>query len=220
MNRNRSHRNRTDGDRSWQEEDSIPNRGERLYPIGCAGLALEGPGSMQRAGLARRQPSVRRHKEFGQGAAAALRYLVAPWLAPVRTRYEVGNRPLMRLLDWLTAKTWVLAFMDDLATWFRQGSPGSRILAGSVTASAVAALLTVQLAALYHLQSITWQPVFGGHGLMILVAASFVLGATLVPPILGHVLPVLLRLYVLANLGAFAALLGYGVWLLCSGVRS
>ena len=52
----------------------------------------------------------------------------------------------------------------------------------------------------YRLQSITLQPVFAGHGVMVLVAAGFLVGATILPAVLGRVLAVLLRLYVLLNL--------------------
>lgn len=83
-------------------------------------------------------------------------------------------------------------------------------------AALLATLLSLDSAPLYRLQSITLQPVFDGHGVTVLVAAGFLIGVTILPVLLGRVLAVLLRLYVLLNLCTIAALLGYGIWLLCS----
>jgi hypothetical protein len=143
-------------------------------------------------------------------------FLAAPWVAPVRHRYETGNRWLMRALEWVTAKTWPLAVLDDMCSWFEEGSAGSRMFLGSAAAAVMAALLSLHWTALYGLQAVTLLPVFGGHGMSALVAASFLLGATILPTVLGHVLGVLLRFYVLVNLCSMAALVGYGGWLLYS----
>jgi hypothetical protein len=143
-------------------------------------------------------------------------FFAAPWVAPVRHRYETGNRWLMRALEWVTAKTWPLAVLDDMCSWFEEGSAGSRMFLGSAAAAVMAALLSLHWTALYGLQAVTLLPVFGGHGMPALVAASFLLGATILPTVLGHVLGVLLRFYVLVNLCSMAALVAYGGWLLYS----
>ncbi len=145
-----------------------------------------------------------------------LQYYAAPWIAPVHHRYETGNRQLMGLLERVTAKTWPLAFLDEQCRWLEEGSAGSRTLLGCVVAALLATLLSLDWAPLYRLQSITLQPVFDGHGVAVLVAAAFLIGFTILPVLLGRVLAVLLRLYVLLNLCTIAALLGYGIWLLCS----
>jgi len=212
------------GLRSWQDSMADLNE-DGLYLIGRSGLALEGVGST-RSLPPRRQPvgsrihSVQQPRRTRARTASLLSYLVAPWLAPVHHRYQTGNRPLMRLLEWVTAKTWPLAFLDEQCRWFEEGSAGSRIFVGSLAAGAALALLTLPWAALYKLQSITWQPVFAGHGVPILVAASFLIGITILPAVLGHVLGTLLRLYVLINVCTVAALIGYVVWLLYSAARS
>lgn len=201
--------------------DSGWNRGreQELYSIPRAGLALETALSTRRAEFPRRAPRPQsRHAAFGDGAASVFGYYVAPWLAPVRRRYQTGNRPVIRLLDWITAKTWPLAILDEQCRWLEEGSAASRITLGCAVAAVLATLLSFGWAP-YRLQSITWLPVFAGHGMAVLVAASFLVGATLLPAVLGRVLPVLLRLYVLLNLCAVAVLLGYGIWLLCAPLR-
>ncbi len=125
----------------------------------------------------------------------------------------------MRLLEWVTAKTWPLAFVDEQCRWLEEGSASSRVLLGSVVAALLATLLSLDWAPMHGLQSIALQPVFAGHGVMVLAAAAFLVGATILPAVLGPVLAVLLRLYVLLNLAIVAALLGYGLWLLFSSAK-
>jgi hypothetical protein len=175
---------------------------------------------MPSAALPRRNLSVQRQpRKFGHGVVSILRYIAAPWMAPISHRYETGNRHLMRLVEWVTARTWPLAGLDEICRWFEKGSIVSRILAGSAVAAAMATMLALQWQPLYGLQSIALLPVFAGHGAVVLMAASFVVGAILLTAILGHLLPVLLRLYVLANLCTIAVLLGYGIKLLCSWAK-
>ena len=125
----------------------------------------------------------------------------------------------MRLLEWVTAKTWPLAFVDEQCRWLEEGSASSRMLLGSVVAALLATLLSLDWAPLHRFQSMALQPVFDGHGVMVLAAAGFLVGFTILPALLGPVLAVLLRLYVLLNLGIVAALLGYGIWLLFSPAK-
>jgi len=182
-------------------------------------LALEYPGSSQRATLLRLEPGVP-PRSAQSGAAAALQYFAAPWMAPVRPRCRTANRPLIFLLDWLTARIWPLAVLDDIAAWLQEGSAAGRMLLGSVAAALLFALSSLQWAPLDRLQSLTLlPPIFAAHSLIVLLAASFLIGAVILPALVGHLLPVLLRLYILANLCAFAALLGYGIWLLYSSFK-
>jgi hypothetical protein len=141
-------------------------------------------------------------------------FLAAPWMAPVQRRYRSGNQWLIRVLEWMTAKTWPLAVLDDMCMWFEEGSAASRMFVGCAAAATMAALLSMHL--VYGLKGMTLLPVFGGHGVLALVVASFVAGATLLPVVLGHLLGVVLRFYVLVNLCTMAALVGYGSWLLYS----
>jgi hypothetical protein len=190
------------------------------YPLGRVGLALDGAGSMPSAALPRRRPSVeRRPRTAGHGAVSVLRYIAAPWMAPISHRYETSNRHLMRLVEWVTGRTWPLAGLDEICRWFQKGSIVSRLLAGSAVASAIALLLSLPWQSLYGLQAMALLPLFAGHGVLVLLAASFLIGAMVLPVLLGHVLPMLLRLYVLVNLGTIAALLGYGIWLLYSSTK-
>jgi hypothetical protein len=122
----------------------------------------------------------------------------------------------MRALEAVTAKTWPLAMVDEMCGWLEEGSAASRVFAGSAAAATMAALLTLHWTQLTWLQSTTLLRVFGGHGVLALVAASFVVGATVLPMVVGQVLGVLLRFYVLVNLCALTALVGYGGWLLYS----
>ena len=201
--------------------DSGWNRGreQELYPIPRAGLALEAALSARRVEFPRREPRRQpRRGEVSDGAASVLHYYVTPWLAPVQRRYQTGNRLLIRLLDWITAKTWALAFLDEQCRWLEEGSAASRITLGCAVAALLATLLSLGWAP-HRLQSVAELPVFAGHGVLVLVATSFLVGAMLLPAVLGRVLPVLLRLYVLLNLCAAVALLGYGIWLLCAPLR-
>lgn len=194
----------------WRESVWNRSRQDVMRPMGRSGLALEG------AGLASSERSGRRQEGSGDDSTLVLRCLAALWMGPVRHRYGSGNRWLMRALEWVTAKTWPLAVLDDMCTWFEDSSGASRMVVGSAAAAVMAALLTVHSTALYGLQALTLLPVLGGHGVLALVVASFVVGATLLPAVLGHVLGVLLRFYVLVNLCTMAALLGYGGCLLYS----
>jgi hypothetical protein len=179
--------------------------------MGRGGLALES------AGFASEERSAAlRSARPEAGAESGLKFLRAPWMRPVRHRYSSGNQWLIHILEWMTAKTWPLAVLDDMCLWFEDGSVASRMAVGCAAAATMAALLTVHWAALYGLQAMALLPAFGGQGLLVLVAASFVTGATLLPVVLGHVLGVLLRFYVLLNLCTMAALVGYGGWLLYS----
>lgn len=189
--------------RGWR--DSVWNQSRDKRPMGRGALAL-GATNQPRSGL--------RAQAGGMGSVLSLS--AAPGAKPVRPRYESGNRWLMRALEWVTAKTWPLAVLDDMCMWFEQGSLASRMFVGCAAAAVMMVLLSMQSAALYGLQAITLLPVFGGHGALVLVAASFATGATLLPVVLGHVLGVLLRFYVLLNLCTMAALVGYGSWLLYS----
>lgn len=202
------------GSLGWRDSTWNRSREKQGYPARRGGLALEAAGSTRL-----REAGARPQREsFGQGAASALQFYAAPWIAPVRRRYQTGNRPVMRLLEWITAKTWPLAFLDEQCRWLEEGSAASRITLGCTVAALLATLLSFGWAP-YRLQAITWLPLFAGHGMAVLVAASFLVGAILLPAILGRVLPVLLRLYVLLNVCAAVALLGYGIWLLCSPLR-
>jgi hypothetical protein len=165
---------------------------------------------------ARLASGARQREESGEGAASVLRFFAAPWIAPVRHRYRSGSQWLMGALEWVTAKTWPLAALDDMCEWFEQGSGASRMFVGGWTAAVLTVLLTVHATALLGLQALMLLPVFGGHGMLALVAASFVVGATVLPAVLGLAIGVLLRFYVLANLCVLAALVGYGGWLLYS----
>ena len=200
---------RSEGRTGWR--DSAWNRQPAgACAVGRSALTLEG-------GLARGARSeLRGDEETAEGSASVLRFLAAPRLAPVRHRYTTGNRWLMRTLEWVTAKTWALAVLDDMCTWFEDGSVASRMGVGCAAAATMAVLLTVHAAALYGLQALILLPVFAGHGMLALVTASFLLGVTVLPAVLGHVLGVLLRFYVLLNLCTLAAVLGYGGWLLYS----
>ena len=191
--------------RGWR--DSVWNQSRNKRPMGRNVLALGATNPPQR-GL--------RPQGEGTGVGSVLSFYAAPWARPVRHRYETGNRWLMRALEWVTAKTWPLAVLDDMCMWFEQGSLASRMFVGCWAAAVIAVLLSLHAAALYGLQAMTLLPVFGGHGTLALVAASFALGATVLPAVLGHVIGVLLRFYVLLNLCTMAALVGYGSWLLVS----
>jgi hypothetical protein len=203
-------------ERQERWRDSAWNRARPvdLRPMGRSALALGSAGFASADG---RVPRLGAKPEGG--AASGLGFLAAPWTAPARRRYRSGNQWLIRILEWMTAKTWPLAVLDDMCTWFEDSSAASRMAVGCAAAATMAALLTVHWAALYGLQSMALLPVFGGHGVLIVVAASFVAGATLLPVVLGHVLGVLLRFYVLLNLCTMAALVGYGGWLLYSYVK-
>lgn len=196
--------NRSQSGAGWR--DSVWNRA-RPMGNGGTGLALTGRRSPQTGSEPRRVRNA-------DGDASVVRFLTAPWMAPAQRRYRTGNRQLMRLLEWVTARTWPLAVMDDICGWFEEGSAGSRVFLGCVAGAVIAALLSLQWASLYRLQSLTWLPVFCGHGFLVLVTGSFLLGVTILPVIVGHVLGVLLRFYVLLNLCSMAALVGYGGWLL------
>ena len=200
-------------ERQERWRDSAWNRARPvdLRPMGRSALALGTAGFASGDG---RVPP--RGTEPEDGLASGLRLLAAPWMGSVRHRYSSGNQWLIRILEWMTAKTWPLAVLDDMCTWFEDGSAASRMAVGCAVAAAMAALLTVHWAALYALQAMALLPVFGGHGVLVVVAASFVAAAALLPVVLGHVLGVLLRFYVLLNLCAVAALVGYGSWLLYS----
>ncbi len=191
--------------RGWR--DSVWNQSREKRQMARNALAL-GATNRLRSGLP--------PQGIGTGAGSVLSFYAAPWIRPVRHRYETGNRWLMRALEWVTAKTWPLAVLDDMCMWFEQGSLASRMFVASVAAAVMTLLLSMHSAALYGLQAITLLPVFGGKGTLVLVAASFVTGATLLPMVLGHVIGVLLRFYVLLNLCTMAALVGYGSWLLYS----
>lgn len=185
-------------------------RPARACAMGQDRLALEG-------GLGRRERSGREGgAEIATGAATVVRFYAAPWIGPERRRYRSGNRWLMRALEWVTAKTWPLAVLDDMCTWFEEGSPASRMFMGCAAAALMTALLTVHATSLYGLQALTLLPVFGGHGLPALFAATFLAGCTILPTVVGHALGVLLRFYVLVNLCTLVTLLGYGGWLLYS----
>lgn len=191
--------------------DSVWNRQPAaVVGIGRSQLAL--PGRRSAAAGSGRERRERDPKEVG----SALGYMAAPWKAPVRHRYETGNRRLMRALEWVTAKTWPLAVMDDMCMWLEDGSASSRMFVGFAAAFVMAALLTLHFAQLSGLQAMTLLPVFGGHGVLALVIASFVVGATLLPVVLGYALGLLLRFYVLVNLCSLAAMVAYGSWLLYS----
>lgn len=200
---------RSGSGKGWR--DSVWNR-ERAEVISLqrSGLALPGRGGARDGS---------RSAEFKRGMSNVARKASLELPAPagrVQTphRYETGNRWLMRLLEWVTAKTWPLAVLDDMCTWFEEGSAGSRMLLGCAAAAVTAALLTWSWAPLTALQTVMAVPPFGGHGFLILVGASFLLGVTILPTVLGHLLGVLLRCYVLLNLCGIAALVGYGGWLL------
>lgn len=90
---------------------------------------------------------------------------------------------------------------------------------GCAAAAVMAALLSVHWGALYGLQAVALLPVFDGHGAMALVGASFLAGVTILPAVLGQVLGVLLRFYVLLSLCSMAAVAGYGGWLLYSYMK-
>lgn len=192
--------------RGWRE--SAWNGSRSVGPaMGRSGLAL---GSARRSGFA----SGQRGEKLEDDSTSILRFFAEPWIGPGRRRYRSGNQWLMRIVEWMTAKAWPLAVMDEMCTWFEEGSGASRIFVGCAAAATMAALLTLHGAALYGLQSMTLLPVFGGHGVLALMAASFLVGVTIVPTALGLVLGVLLRFYVLVNLVTLAALVGYGGWLL------
>lgn len=197
--------NRSEGRTGWR--DSAWNRRAAASAMGRNRLALAAGGD--RSQEARRE-------ESGDGSVSLLGFLAAPWMAPVRHRYSSGNRRLMHALEWMTAKTWPLAVLDDMCTWFEDGSAASRMFVGCAAAMVMAALLTVHAASLSSLQALTLLPVFGGHGLVALVAASFLAGATILPAVVGHLFGVLLRFYILVNVCVLATLLGYGSWLLYS----
>lgn len=183
---------------------TVPTMGRNRLALGDAGFAS----------------GERRGEGVEDAAASVLRFFAAPWTKPVWQRYRSGSQGLIRILEWMTAKTWPLAVLDDMCEWLEDGSAASRMFVGCAAAAVMAALLTVHWAALYGLQAMTLMPAFGGHGVLALVAASFLVGATLLPAILGHVLGVLLRFYVLVNLCTLAALFGYGGWLLYSYAKS
>lgn len=201
--------NRSESQMGWR--DSVWNRQPAAaLGTGRSRLALEG-------GLAGGESSGgTRGEGLGDGSASLLQFFASLWIGPARRRYRSGNRWLMRVLEWMTAKTWPLAMLDDMCTWFEDGSAASRMFVGCAAAATMTALLTIHATSLYGLQAATQLPVFGGHGLLALVAASFLVGATILPTVLGHVLGVLLRFYVLVNICALAALVGYGGWLLYS----
>lgn len=183
------------------------------------GLAVQRPVGRNRLALEESLPESRERTQVkapAKSSTAAMQFFAAPWIAPVRHRYRSGNQWLIRMLEWMTAKTWPLAMVDDMCTWLEEGSGASRVFMGCAMAATMAALLTLHSTALYALQSMMLLPVFGGHGLPVLVAAAFVVGATILPTVLGHVLGVLLRFYVLINLCSMAALVGYGCWLVYS----
>ena len=201
--------NRSEGRMGWR--DSVWNRQPgTARAMGRNRLALEAgqPGG--------ERSHLRWLAEPGDDSTSVLRFLAAPWIAPVRHRYSTGNRWLMRALEWVTTKTWPLAVLDDMCTWFEDGSVASRMFVGCAAAVVMTALLTIHATSLYGLQAVTPLPVFGGHGMLVLASASFLLGVTILPAVLGHVLGVLLRLYVLVNICTLATLLGYGGWLLYS----
>lgn len=197
--------------RGWR--DSGWNRGQEkeAAAVRRRGLTLEAGGAA-RPGLG--SGGWAQQRSFGSGAASVFGYLAAPWLAPVHRRYRTGNWPLMRLLDGTIARLWPLAFLDEMFTWIEDGSAASRMLVGSALAATFAALLSMHWPPLDAVQSIPLQPVFAGHGMTVLVAATFLIGAVILPALLGRVLATLLRLCVLVTLGAFTALAGYAVWLL------
>ncbi len=180
--------------------------------MGRSGLALEAAGSARRLGLAS-EHGRERHED---DSMSVLQFFAAPWIGPGRRRYHSGNQWLIRMVEWMTAKAWPLAVMDEMCTWLEEGSASSRVFTGCVAAAIMTALLTLHSVALYGLQSMTLLPVFGGHGVAVLVAVSFVAGVTVLPMVLGLVVGVLLRFYVLVNLFTLAALMGYGGWLLYS----
>jgi len=202
--------NRSEGRTGWR--DSVWNRQPAAAPCatGRNRLALE-------TGLARiERGHLGGSTETGQGSVSSLRFFATPGIRPVRRRYRSGSRWLMRALEWVTMKAWPLAVLDDMCEWFEEGSGASRMFVGCAAALTMAALLTVHSTALYGLQSLTLLPVFDGHGLLALVAASFLLGVTILPAVLGQLLGVLLRFYVLVNICLLATVVGYGGWLLYS----
>jgi hypothetical protein len=186
----------------WNQRPAVGPR-----PLGRRGLALGA------TGVASGQ---RRREAIENGATSVPGFVAASWVRPAQRRYRSGNRRLMWLLEWMTAKAWPLSVMDEMCSWLEEGSAASRVFVGCAAAATMAALLTLHGAALYGLQSMTLLPVFGGHGVLALTAASFLLGVTLLPAVLGQVVGVLLRFYVLVNLCTLAAVVGYGGWLLYS----
>jgi hypothetical protein len=197
----------------WRESVWNQRQPEGPRRMGRSRLALEG------AAPAWGERNRRLRPETGEGSTTLLRLLAAPWIGPARHRYQSGSRWLMKALEWVTAKAWPLSVLDDMCSWFEEESAASRIFVGCAAAGTMAALLSVHWAALYALQSVMLLPVLGGHGMLVLVGAAFVVGATLLPAVLGQVLGVLLRFYVLVNVCTLAALLGYGSWLLYSYVK-
>ena len=198
----------------WRDSGWNRSREEQRWPMSSRGLALESAVSTRPGGLSFSGPS--RRGESSDPAGSVLQFYLAPWFAPVRHRYQTGNRTLMRLLDWVTAKIWPLAVLDETCRWLEEGSLGSRLFLGCSLVGLVAALLSLHWAPMDRLQSMTQPAILGHHAWAILMAAAFLIGIILLPAVLGRLLAVLLRLYVLFTLCATVALLGYGAWLLLS----
>lgn len=125
----------------------------------------------------------------------------------------------MRTLDGITGTLWPLAAMDDLSNWLQDGSAGARVFLG-IAAGVVATLLIFQtLVPLFWMQSLVNSAIFSGQGAFVLILASVVAGATVLPIVMAQVIPVLTRLVVFAGLCALTAGLCYESYRLILSVK-
>lgn len=121
----------------------------------------------------------------------------------------------MALVEGITAKLWVLAAVDDIGEWLGQGSFLARTALGALAACAMNLLLSSELASTQGLRSFAQDPLFAGHGILALIVLAAAAGFTLLPSILGYLLPILVRLSVVAGMLALAAGAGYEIYLFC-----
>jgi hypothetical protein len=154
--------------------------------------------------------------ESGSSGESFLRFYISPWMQPASGfRYKTGNRRLMALLEAITAKVWVLGAVDDIGEWLGEGSSLIRIALGGLAACAMSFLLFGQLASMQGLRSFAEDPLFAGHGAIVLILLAAAAGLVLLPSILAALLAILVRVAVVTGLLALAAGAGYGIYLLC-----
>jgi hypothetical protein len=162
------------------------------------GLSLEPRPAARRSASRLPIPSA----QSTQWNESALGFYASPWL---RSRPRYKSNWLMRMLDGITRTLWPLAAMDDLSNWLQDGSAEARAFLGIGAGVAAALLIFQTFVPLLWVQSLVNSSIFFGQGAFVLILASLVAGATVLPMVIAQVIPVLTRLLIFAGLCALAA---------------
>jgi hypothetical protein len=177
------------------------------------GLALETPACSRRS---RTSPGISARTLGWSGNA--LRSYAAPWMTTPIRRYHSGNW-LTRILNRIIAELWPLTAIEDFSNWLLEGAESARLFLG-ILAGAVAALIIFQNAVpLVWVQTLVNSSFFFGHGALLIVLASVLAGLTVLPVVLAQLIPLLMRLVILAGLCALTAGICYAGWQLILSAR-